>query len=179
MEKNGETSINKMILDWEIWVLEEKGWVGRKNKGNLEMDERNTVEKNWYLILRMLKWSDPLEEKHVGWKEMTCQSRLSWRISIHMGTWEHHLGKVWNQHLTSKQLEYHNSKQNKGLACRISRNKHMIEISSKVFVVGPTRAQSYSTIMYKAVDMTYEASLSQHSQGLFKTQWDHCKTNRE
>ena len=51
----------------------------------------------------------------------------------------------------------------------ISRNKHMIEISSEVFVVGPTRAQSYNTIMYKAVHMTYEASPSRHSQGLFKT----------
>ena len=49
-------------------------------------------------------------------------------------------------------------KQNKGLACKISWNKHMIEISSEVFVVGPTRARSYSTIMYKAVHMTYEAS---------------------
>ena len=68
---------------------------------------------------------------------------------------------------------------NKGLACRISRNKHMLEISSEVFVVGPTRARSYSTIMYKAVHMTYEASPSRHSQGLFKTQRDNCKTNRE
>ena len=41
----------------------------------------------------------------------------------------------------------------------------MIDISSEVFVVGPTRAQSYSTIMYKAVHMTYEASPSRHSQG--------------
>ena len=80
--------------------------------------------------------------------------------------------------ITLKQLEYHNSKQNKGLACKISRNKHMIEISSEVFVVGPTRARSYSTIMYKAVHMTYEASPSQHSQGLFKILRDHCKTNR-
>ena len=70
-------------------------------------------------------------------------------------------------------------KQNKGLAQEISRNKHMIDISSEVFVVGPTRARSYSTIMYKAVHMTYEASLSRHSQGLFKTQRDHCKTDRE
>src|SRR5215216_5892692 len=54
-------------------------------------------------------------------------------------------------------------KQNKGLACRISRNKHMIEISSEVFVVGPTQARSYNTIMYKAVHMTYEASPS-HSK---------------
>ena len=69
-------------------------------------------------------------------------------------------------------------KQNKELACRISRNKHMIEISSEVFVVGPTRARSYNTIMYKAVHMTYEAFPSQHSQGLFKMQRDNCKTNR-
>ena len=54
----------------------------------------------------------------------------------------------------------------------------MIEILSEVFVVGPTRARLYSTIMYKGVHMTYEASPSQHSQGLFKTQQDHCKTNR-
>ena len=67
---------------------------------------------------------------------------------------------------------------NKGLACRVSRNKHMIELSSEVFVVGLTRARSYNTIMYKAVHMTYEASPSRHSQGLFKTQRDHCKTNR-
>ena len=37
----------------------------------------------------------------------------------------------------------------------------------RIFVVGPTRARSYSTIMYKAVHMTYEASPSRHSQGLF------------
>ena len=54
----------------------------------------------------------------------------------------------------------------------------MIEISSEVFVVGPTRVRSYSTIMYKAVHMTYEASPSRHSHGLFKTLRDHCKTNR-
>ncbi len=117
-----------------------------------------------------LKGSSPVE------KGLTWQSRLSRRIGIHIGVWEHHLGKVWNQHLTSKQLEYHNSKQNKGLACRISQNKHMIEISSEVFMVGPTRARSYITIMYKAVHMTYEASPSRHSQGLFKTQRGHCKT---
>ena len=54
----------------------------------------------------------------------------------------------------------------------------MIEVSSEAFVVGPTRAQSYSTIMYKAVHMTYEASPSRQSHGLFKTQRDHCKINR-
>ena len=80
--------------------------------------------------------------------------------------------------MNSKQLEYHNTKQNKVLACTISRNKHMIKIPSEVFVVGPTRAQSYSTIMYKAVHMTYEASPSRQSHGLFKTQRDQCKINR-
>ena len=69
-------------------------------------------------------------------------------------------------------------KTKQGLACGISRDKHMIEISSDVFVVGPTLARSYNTIMYKAVHMTYEASPSRHSQGLFKTLRDHCKINR-
>ena len=36
---------NKRILGKEILVIEEKGWVGGKNKGNLETDETNTVEK--------------------------------------------------------------------------------------------------------------------------------------
>ena len=40
---------------------------------------------------------------------------------------------------------------------------------------GGTRARSYNTIMYKAVHMTYEASPSRHSQGLFKTLRDHFK----
>ena len=34
----------------------------------------------------------------------------------------------------------------------------MIEITPEVFVVGPTRARSNNTIMYKAVHMTYEVS---------------------
>ena len=70
-------------------------------------------------------------------------------------------------------------KTKQGLACRISRNKHMIEISSEVSVVGPTRARLYSTIMYKAVHMTYEVSPNQHSQGFFKTQRDAVKTTVE
>ena len=37
---------NKKILDKYIGFLEEKGWEGRKNKGNLRTDEDNTVEKN-------------------------------------------------------------------------------------------------------------------------------------
>ena len=54
----------------------------------------------------------------------------------------------------------------------------MIEIPSEVFVVGPTRARVYSTIMYKAVHMTYEVSPNQHSQGFFKTQRDRSKNDR-
>ena len=88
-----------------------------------------------------------------------------------------HLEKDMESTFDFEATRYHNTKQNKVLACRISRNKHMIDISSEVFVVGPTRAQSYSTIMYKAVHMTYEASSSRHSHGLFKTQRDHCKIN--
>ena len=56
-------------------LREEKGWEGRKNKGNLEVEideylEETTpveiIEKNWSLILRKFKWSYPLEEKHTG-----------------------------------------------------------------------------------------------------------------
>ena len=43
---------------------------GRETKGNLRMDEMDTIEEHLELILRMLKWSDPLEEKHTGWKRI-------------------------------------------------------------------------------------------------------------
>ena len=68
--------------------------------------------------------------------------------------------------------------QNKGFGLQNKMEQTYDRDLFEVFVVGPTRAQSYNTIMYKAVHMTYETSLSQHSQGLFKTQRDHCKTNR-
>ena len=151
------------------------GWENKDNLGRMKQTPLQRTEDSsrecWNDRIH-LKRNTPVKK---DWQKQSWWSR---RIGIHIGVWEHHLGKASNQHFTSKQLEYHNSKQNKGLACRISRNKHMIEISSKVFVVGPTRARSYSTIMYKAVHMTYEASPSQHSQGLFRTQQDHCKTNR-
>ena len=105
--------MNWMDTRWRNLGPRRKRVGGRENKGNLEMDETNTVEKNWYLILRLLKWSASLEERQTGWTRLAWHSRLSRRISIRTGVWEHHLGKVWNQHLTSKQLEYHNSKQNK------------------------------------------------------------------
>ena len=171
--------INKM----DTWI---RNPVPRRNKGGREGKTKAAWEEwnkhHWEEVIIDLAGVEMIgitrRENTPVEKGLTWQSRLSWRISIRIGIWEHHLRMVWNQHLTSKQLEYHNSKQNKWLACRISRNKHMIEISSEVFVVGPTRARVYSTIMYKAVHMTYEVSPNQHSQGFFKTQRDHCKNDR-
>ena len=170
---------NKRILDKKTESLKKKGgWAGKKKQLGDGWNKHR-----WEEVINDLANVDvngsTWGETHRLKKGLTRQTRWSRRISIHIGIWEHHLEKVWNQHLTSKQLEYHNSKQNKGLACKISRNKHMIEIPSEVFVVGPTRAQVYSTTMYKAVHMTYEVSPSRHSQGLFKTQRDHCKIDRE
>src|SRR3954465_14949447 len=74
-------------------------------------------------------------------------------------------------------------KQNKRLACRISRNKHMIEISPKVFVVGPTRARRIANSTKTKKDSPeppsqgfFKTSPNQHSQGFFKTPRDHCKS---
>ena len=158
--------------------MKKKGGRAGKTKATWRRMKQTPLRKLRLDLADVEMFDSTWRETH-RWKGLTWQSRLSWRISIHIEVWEHHWEKVWNQHLTSKQLEYYNSKQNKELTCEISRNKHMIEISSEVFVVGPTRARSYSTIMYKAVHMTYEASPSRHSQGLFKTQRDHYKTNRE
>ena len=36
---------NKRILGKEILVIEEKGWVGGKNKGNLETDETTPLRR--------------------------------------------------------------------------------------------------------------------------------------
>ena len=146
---------NKRILDKEVLVLREKGWVGGKTKatwGHMKWTTLGKKPRGDLANVEMI--GSTWREKHASWKGLTWQSQLSWRISIHIELWEHRLGKVCDQHLTSRQLEYHNSKQNKGLACRISQNKHMIEISFEVSVVGPTRARVYSTIMYKAVHMT-------------------------
>ena len=42
---------------------------GREKQRQLGTDEANTVAKYSELILRMLKCSDPLEEKHTGEKD--------------------------------------------------------------------------------------------------------------
>ena len=153
---------------------------GRENKGNLETDETNTVQKKLILNLADVEmigftWRENTPVK----KDWQKQSWWTWRICIRIGVWEHHYEKGMESTFDFEATRIPHLKTKQGLACRISQNKHMIEISSEVFVVGPTRARSYSTIMYKAVHMTYEASPSRDIQGLFKTQWDHCKTDRE
>ena len=106
--------INKRIHDWEIWVLKEKGLEGGKNKGNLGRMKWTPLRKSLELILRMGRMmGSSWRETHRLEIELRWQSRWSRRISIHIAIWEHHLGKVWIQHLTSKQLEYHNLKRNK------------------------------------------------------------------
>ena len=116
-----------------------------------------------------------------SWKEAHRLERIDMtismikRISTPIEIWEHRLGKGMESTFDFEATQITHLKTKQGLACKIRRNKHMIEISSEVFVVGPTRARSYSTIMYKAVHMTYEASPSRQSHGLFKTQRDHLK----
>ena len=121
-----------------------------------------------------------VENEWIHLKRSTPVKRIDMTNSMIKKDWYPHrnMRTLFREGMESTFVFEATQNKNKGLACRISRNKHMIEISSEVFVVGPTRARSYSTIMYKAVHMTYEASPSRHSQGLFKTQQDHCKTNR-
>jgi hypothetical protein len=62
-------------------------------------------------------------------------------------------------------------KQNKGFGLQNSQNKHMIEISSEIFVVRPARARSYSGHHDKVVYMTTKRPrIVAKLQGLFKTQ---------
>ena len=44
--------------------------MGEKNKGNLETDETNTVQKKLILDLADVEMIESLEEKHAGWKEL-------------------------------------------------------------------------------------------------------------
>ena len=103
--------INKMytwlryICPWRIRVG------GRENKDNLGWMKQTPLQRtdNWSREC----WNDRIHLKKstsVG-KELKRQPWRWRRISIHIEIWEHRLGKVWNQHLTSKQLEYHNWKQ--------------------------------------------------------------------
>ena len=73
----------KRILGKEILVLEEKGWVGGKNKGNLERYETNTVEKAEIGSSRC--WN-----VRIHLKRNTQVKRIDMTISIIMKDWYSH-----------------------------------------------------------------------------------------
>ena len=103
--------INKRILDLRYlspWI---KRLGGRENKYNLGTDETNNVEKTLSWSCGCWKWSDPLEEEHTGWEEIEMTNSMIKKDWYSHRSVRTPLGKnVWNQHLTLKQLEYHNSK---------------------------------------------------------------------
>ena len=103
---------NKRILGKEILVLEEKGWVGGKKQRQLG-DGWN--KHHWEEMIIGLA---DVEVIGSTWRETRRLKRINMTISIVEKDWYSHRSmriplrkKVWNQHLTSKQLEYHNSKQ--------------------------------------------------------------------
>ena len=55
--------------------LKKKGGRAGKNKGNLGRRKKHRWQ-NLEMILRMLKWSDPLEEKHAGWKRINMMTSM-------------------------------------------------------------------------------------------------------
>ena len=167
------------------WIVIKKSEFFKANKGE-RVEKTKTTLNGW----NKRRWEelviDLSDIEMIGstWREARRLKRIDMTVAIIMKVWYSHRsmrtpfrkGMESTFDFEATRIPQHKKKE--GLACRISRSKHMIEISTEVFVVGPTRARSYSTIMYKAVHMTYEASPSRHSQGLFKTQRDHCKTNR-
>ena len=114
--------MNKMDISFEnFWLQEKEGWEGGETKTTWDEWNRQIVG-----ILNASVWNN-LKRRHTGWKGLPWKSRWSRRISTPIEIWEHRLGKVWNQHLTSKQLEYQNQDKNKGyiwlwrrLCCNIS-----------------------------------------------------------
>ena len=83
---------------------------------------------------------------------------------------------VWNQPLTSKQLEYHNSKENKGCGLQNKPEQTYDRDFIRNFHGG---AHTGSILQWTPVQGSvrdYEASPNRHSQGLFKTPRDHCKS---
>ena len=73
-----------MILGWEIWVLEETRVGGWEKQRHLEKDENKHRWEYLELVLRLLTWSDPLEEKTRRLK------RIDMTISIIMKDWYSH-----------------------------------------------------------------------------------------
>ena len=90
------------------------GW---ENKGNLGWKKTTPLRKLRLDLADVEMFGSTRRGTHRLEIELRWQSRWSRRISIHIGIWEHHLEKVWIQHLTSKQLEYHKwkTKQSIGL----------------------------------------------------------------
>lgn len=120
----------KGYLNKKSRSLKKQGVGGRENKDNLGRLKQTPLRKlrgdlgNVENDRIHLKRSTPVEKK------LRWQTRRSRRYSIHIGIWEHRLGKVWIQHLTSKQLEYHNSKQNKRFGLQNKPEQmHMIEFT--------------------------------------------------
>ena len=114
--KKQELNITKLFIANEVDILIRK-YVKERNDKIFE--HLCSLVYEYYLMIDYSSINDLANvdvngstwgETHRLKKGLTRQTRWSRRISIHIGVWEHHLGKVWNQHLTSKQLEYHNSK---------------------------------------------------------------------
>ena len=68
--------MNKMDSWFDISEsLKKKG--GRAGKQRKLGDGWNEQRwENWGVILEMLKWSDPLEEKHASWKEFNMATSM-------------------------------------------------------------------------------------------------------
>ena len=84
----------------------------------------------------MSKWSDPLDERHTGSEEIEiANSKIKKDLYSHRNM-RTPLRKGMESTLDFEAAQIPQLKQNKVLACKISQNKHMIEISSEVFQVG-------------------------------------------
>ena len=108
-EWRGFTSIKGYLIKKSESLKKRVG--GRENKGNLGRMKQITLRRLWVDFANVENDRIHLNRNTPDEKGLKWQSWLSWRISIHIEIWEHCLGKVWNQHLTLKQLEYHNSEQ--------------------------------------------------------------------
>ena len=108
IEKNEGTSreLNGYLVKKSESLKQEDGRAG-KTKAPWDGWNKHRWE-NLELILRMLKMiGSTWREAHRLEIELGWHSWWPRRINTPIETWEHHLEKVWNQHLTLKQLEYH------------------------------------------------------------------------
>ena len=87
--------------------LKKKGGRVGKNKDNLGRMKQIPLRKHRIDLADVENDRIHLKRSTPVGKELTWQPQWSRRISTPIEIWEHHLGKVWIQHLTLKQLEYH------------------------------------------------------------------------